>query len=154
MESKIRYVAKDGRQFDDAKLFEQYEQALDTDPHTIGYVVKLLRSFVGFVTGIIICEHEGQIRSQVFVTQCVDEWLKDYVDVESLTQRERYIDSSTRRCAAVLSRKFAPEAPCHYILIIGKDVDMHNPEIFYNCNPKLWKMMQKKNEAKKQKEVN
>lgn len=149
MESEMKYVARNGREFDDLKLLNQYEMALDTDPNTIGYVVRMLRSFEGFVTGVVICEHDGLTCSQPLVTACVDDWLKDYVDVETLTQEQRYIDSSTRRCAAVLRRRFSDEDPCQYILIIGKDVDMKNCEFFCNTKPILQDILKKKRELKK-----
>jgi len=40
---EMKYVARNGREFDDLKLLNQYEMALDTDPNTIGYVVRMLR---------------------------------------------------------------------------------------------------------------
>ena len=145
MEEKAKYVAKDGRQFDDPKRCGQYEKALDTDRNTIEFVERLLMSLEGYVTGIVICEHEGHSFSQPFVTVCVDDWLKDYVDVENLTIEQRYIDSSTKRCAAVLRRRFAKEDQCQYMLLVGKGVDMQNCELFYNFNPNLWELLKRNN---------
>ena len=139
MEAKIKYIAKDGRQFNDPKMLEQYEKALETDRNTIEFVVRMLMSLEGYVTGVVVCEHKGHSCSQPFVTVCVDDWLKDYVDVENLTIEQRYIDSSTKRCAAVLRRKFAMEDQCQYMLLLGKDVDMKDCELLCNSNPQLLK---------------
>lgn len=152
MQSKIKYVAKDGREFSDPERLELYEKALAADHNTIGFLVSLLSSLDGFVTGTVICEHDGATCVQPFVTQCLDDWLKDYVDVATLTQGQRYIDSSTQRCAAVLQRKFSPADPCQYILLVGKDVDMKKCEYFYNCNPRLWNILNVKAEIENQKE--
>ncbi len=141
MQSNIKYVAKDGREFTDIERFERYEQALAADRNTIGFLVSLLSSIEGYVTGVIIAEHDGHSCSQPFVTVCVDDWLKDFADVAALTQEQRYIDSSTGRCAAVLRRKFAPDDICQYLLLVGKTVDMKNCEVFYNSNPKLWELL-------------
>ena len=155
MGAEVKYIARDGRQFDDLKHFEQYEKALDCDRNTIEYVVRMLLSFDGYVTGVVICEHEGKTCPQPFVTTCLDDWLRDFVDVETLTVGERYIDSSTKRCAAVLRRKFAMDDPCLYILIVADSVDMKNGQFFYNCdNPLLRELWRKKEEAKKQAGVN
>ncbi len=141
IKQKIKYIAADGREFEDPVRYNHYEKALASDPNTIGYLVRLLQSIDGFVTGVIIAEHDGHSYSQPFVTACVDDWLKDFVDVETLTQEQRYLDSSTGRCAAVLRRRFAPEDLCQYIILIGKTVDMKDCEVFYNSNQKLWKML-------------
>lgn len=151
METKIKYVARDGREFTDPEQLAQYEQALDTDHNTIEYVVRMLSSLDGFVTGIVICEHGGQTCSQPFVTVCVDDWLKDFVDVDTLTQEQRYIDSSTRRCAAVLRRKFSREDLCQYILLIGRDVKMSHCEFLCNCHPLFAEILRKKSEVQKRK---
>lgn len=141
MQSKIKYVAKDGREFTDIERFERYEQALATDRNTIGFLVSLLSSLEGYVSGVVVCEHDGHSCSQPFVTVCVDPWLEDFVDVATLTQEQRYIDSSTGRCAAVLRRRFAPEDPCQYLLLVGKTIAMKGCEVFYNSNPKLQELL-------------
>jgi hypothetical protein len=144
MESNIKYVAKDGREFSDPERLERYEKALATDRNTIGFLVNLLSSLDGYVTGVIICLHKGVTHSQPFVTVCIDDWLKDFVDVETLTQEQRYLDSSTGRCAAVLRRKFDPEDQCEYLIIIGKTVEMDDSEYLSNFNPKMKEMLMKK----------
>lgn len=45
MQVKVRYIAKNGVEFDDPYQCEQYEKLLDCEPGTTGYLLKNLEQF-------------------------------------------------------------------------------------------------------------
>ncbi len=93
MTTEVIYTARDGKKFSDKKECEDYEKRLGTEPGTVARARIDLKELGEdrYVSGILKVRHDGITDFLCCKEQCLDNILKDYVDVNELDMDKRWI---------------------------------------------------------------
>lgn len=140
MEIYQKYVAKDGRMFDDALKCQEYEKTLGVVNGSVGDLIVTLENNTKRETYIfgIVKVKEGDKR-YIFIraTICVDDMLKDFVNVEELTREQRYRVSTAGELTDTL-KELDPDSPCQFFIIFSDDIDLNKAGAMSSYNKKAW----------------
>lgn len=138
MEIDITYKAKDGMEFSDPYLCEQYEKNLDKAPGTVGYFLGRLDQFkeTDFFTGTIIYKEKDQPAS--FYTRTNIDF-SDLYEGEIVTQAMKEAQMRVTNTIADVRRHFEKidlSTPCGGTCIISKDHGISSGALItLSCNP-------------------
>ena len=137
----IIYKAKDGRIFYDPLKCEEYEKTLGILPGSVAQLISEMEKSTkpeSYIFGIVlVLEPDGIKRIYLRNTCCVDDRLESYVNVDDLTEEQRYMYSTAGDFLEML-RKLDKDLPCHYMIVWSDDIDLKNPGIMANYNYTIW----------------
>lgn len=136
----IIYKAKDGRTFTDPLACEEYEKTLGVIPGSVGDLIQELekRNPNDYIFGIVFIK--GNDKNNILlirITICLDGILEDYVNLENLTEEQRYLSETIGVFLRTL-RKMDKDAPCQWWIIHSKDISLKGAGMMANYNEKCW----------------
>lgn len=137
----IYYKAKDGRLFTDPLKCEAYEKTIGIMPGTVGALINALEEIgkpKAYVEGVIYVKFPDG-KKTIFTpnTFCVDDQLESFVNINYLTQEQRYVSNTMRRLIKMF-RQFDKDAQCQYMIVWSEDIDFKEPGIMANHNKEVW----------------
>lgn len=140
MEIFAKYIAKDGKSFDDPMECQEYEKTIGILSGSVGELIHLLdkntkRNYYIFGVVKIRDGNKGYIYTRY--TACIDYLLEDYVNVEDLPEEKRYEKATVGELADTL-RKLDKDLPCQFFIIFSETVDLKCPGCIANHNPYVW----------------
>lgn len=138
--ASIIYKAKDGRTFTDPLACEEYEKTLGVIPISVGDLIQELekRNPNDYIFGIVFIK--GNDKNNILlirITICLDGILEDYVNLENLTEEQRYLSETIGVFLRTL-RKMDKDAPCQWWIIHSKDISLKGAGMMANYNEKCW----------------
>lgn len=138
--ANIIYKAKDGRTFTDPLACEEYEKTLGVIPCSVGDLIQELekRNPNDYIFGIVFIK--GNDKNNILLirtTICLDGILEDYVNLENLTEEQRYLSETIGVFLCTL-RKMDKDAPCQWWIIHSKDISLKGAGMMANYNEKCW----------------
>ena len=150
MDIDVTYTAKDGRRFHDPYECEEYEKRLGSEPGTVGRARIDLKELGEnmYVFGLLKVRHKDVNHYRAYVTQCVDEKLEDYVNVNELDVDKRWIRSTISEVLRDMEQ-YNDDDLCEYEFLYCEHWDF-NKHSFGCCrsnNQELWDEMKKANTA-------
>lgn len=141
MEIDMTYIAKDGRRFRDPLQCEDYEKSLGILPGSVGDLKRRLSLLPqdDYVWALVVVRDKANDRYAYYqaVTQCIDEQLEDYVNVESLSEEKRYKLYTVREFSMMLENQ-NQDAACQYMLFHSPQFQGTNVSACANHNPDVW----------------
>ncbi len=137
--AEIYYKAKDGRIFTDPLKCEDYEKTLGIVPGSVGQLVSELEKLDQnyYIFGIILIKDGDKQIIFTRHTACVDYLLEDYVNIDNLTQEQRYDTAQIGELVKAL-KKENQDLPCQFFIIFSENIDLRRPGMMANHNPKAW----------------
>jgi hypothetical protein len=138
---RIIYKAKDGRIFYDPLECEDYEKTIGILDGSVGDLINIIEKSCKeeqYVSGIILVKgNDGISHIFVYYTGCIDEKLEDYVNVEDLTEEQRY-ESATIGMILNRLKQLDKDLPCQYMIAYSDHLNMYSPGMMANYNAKAW----------------
>ena len=139
MEAIINYKAKDGRTFTDPLECEEYEKTLGVIPGSVGDLIQELekRNPNDYIFGIVLIKGNDITNVILRATICLDGKLEDYVNLENLTEEQRYLSETIGILLRTL-RKMDKDAPCQWWIVHSKDISLKGAGMVANYNKRCW----------------
>lgn len=140
MEIYQRYVAKDGRTFDDALECQEYEKTLGVVSGSVGDFINMLEKNTKRETYIfgVVKVRDGNTNSlYIRATMPVDDMLEDFVNVEELTEEQRYKVATAGELADTL-RKLNQDLPCACFIVFSDNINLGNAGCMECHNQMAW----------------
>ena len=139
MEAIINYKAKDGRTFTDPLECEEYEKTLGVIPGSVGDLIQELekRNPNDYIFGIVLIKGNDITNVSLRATICLDGKLEDYVNLENLTEEQRYLSETIGILLRTL-RKMDKDAPCQWWIVHSKDISLKGAGMVANYNKRCW----------------
>ena len=140
MEIYQRYIAKDGRMFDDALECQEHEKTLGIIPGSVGELVKTMEKVLKRDQYIfaIVKVRGGDVNSvYIRATMSVDDMLEDYVNVENLTEQQRYKAATVGELIDTL-KKVDKDLPCQFFIVFSDNIELGNAGCMASNNQNVW----------------
>lgn len=138
--ANIIYRAKDGKLFYDPLECEEYEKTIGILPGTVGALIKILEELDpnDYILGIVLVREENCTAIYRRDTVCCDSLLEDYVNINNLTEQQRYLYETVGNFIEEL-KKNNKDYPCQYMLTYSSNINMKPCAVMSNYNEKVWK---------------
>lgn len=135
----IIYKAKDGQTFTDPLACEEYEKTLGVIPHSVGDLIQKLEKLNpnDYIFGIVFIKGNDINNVLLRATICLDGILEDYVNLENLTEEQRYLSETIGILLRTL-RKMDKDAPCQWWIVHSKDINWKGADMMANYNERCW----------------
>lgn len=139
MEVEAKYIAKDGRRFDDPIECQEYEKKLGVLKGSVGEFVCTFGKVPAdnYVMALILIKEDGKKKLFAFFTLNVTDMLEDFVNPENLTEEQRYYSQTVGDMLSVM-KKHDQDAPCEFMIFWSDTKDMRNCGIASSHNSKVW----------------
>lgn len=137
--ASIIYKAKDGRLFHDPLECEEYEKTIGILPGTVGALIKNLEELdeKAYISGLVLVKEEGCTCIYKREVVCCDCLLEDFVNVNDLTEEQRYIYETVGSFIKEL-KKTNKDYPCQYMLEYSSNISMKPCGVMANHNQEVW----------------
>ena len=138
--ASIIYEAKDGRLFYDPLECEKYEKTIGILPGTVGALIKNLEELspTDYIMGLVVVKEEECCCFYRRETVCCDSLLEDYVNINNLTEQQRYLYETFGNFIEEL-KKTNKDYPCQYMIAHSSNINMKPSAVMSNYNEKVWK---------------
>lgn len=146
--ASIIYKAKDGKIFFDPLECEEYEKTIGILPDTVGALIADLEKLEpsNYIHGIVLVREKDGERDVPVVyartTICCDSLLEDYVNVDNLTEEQRYIKFTVGNLIYEL-KQTNKDYPCQYMLEYSSNINMTPCSVMSNYNKNVWRSKDK-----------
>lgn len=142
--ASIIYRAKDGKLFYDPLECEEYEKTIGILPGTVGDLIKSLEELDpnDYILGIVLVREENSSALYRRDTVCCDSLLEDYVNINNLTEQQRYLYETVGNFIEEL-KKTNKDYPCQYMLEYSSNINMTPSSIMANYNKNAWRSKDK-----------
>lgn len=139
--ASIIYKAKDGRLFHDPLECEEYEKTIGILPGTVGALIKSLEELDpnDYILGIVLVMEENSSVVYRRDTVCCDSLLEDYVNINNLTEQQRYLYETVGNFIEELKNTTNKDYPCQYMLEYSSNINMTPCSVMANYNGKVWR---------------
>ena len=140
MEIYARYIAKDGKLFDDPLKCEEYEKSLGILSGSVGHLINILQKETTdkqYITGIVIVRQSDNRKILARYTGDISHHLEDYVNVDNLKTEQRYEASTVGGLLRTL-KELDKDLPCQYMIAYSDNLNMTCCGMLSNYNPKVW----------------
>ena len=145
MDIDVKYRAADGRVFDDPiKCGEYEEKEMGAVYGTVGMMVRKLRHSLNpmhYCNAILIVRDKKADKNYIIhrCTLNLEQHLGDFVNVENLTEEQRYESCTLGQLADVLERNYDKNMPVHGLVVYGPNRNMKPLGIARFDNSECWK---------------
>lgn len=147
--ANITYRAKDGKLFLDPLECEEYEKTIGILPGSVGALIADLEKLkpTMYIHGVVLVREKEANKDESAIytrtTMCCDSLLEDYVNVNNLTEEQRYM-SETVGCFIKELKKTNKDYPCQYMLAFSHNISMVPAGVMSNYNISAWRSEDKK----------
>ena len=146
MEILTKYMAKDGKMFNDPLECEEYEKGLGIVPGSVADIISYLNKQCkpeSYVHGLVyVKEPDGSKSIFQCTTICVAGKLNSFVNIGDLNTDQLYIQTTAGEVMDWLG-KFDKDSPVQYFLAYSKNIDMSECGVITLHNPKVWEEKEK-----------
>ncbi len=140
MKIETKYVAEDGRIFDDPLKCQDYENTkMGVIPGTVGSLIKMLSKFPKekYCSCLYFIDTDKGKYIHLRVTFCIDNKLCDYVNIETLDAEKRYFSCTIGELINELKMYGETSKVCGMV-VVGDGYEMKNMSVASQTNQEMW----------------
>lgn len=147
MKIETIYIAKDGTRFADPLICQDYEKNLAKIPGTVG-CTKLELKALGedkYVTGMLkVKSEEKGLQFHHFVTVCLDHILEHYVNINDLSEDQRWKVSTVKNILKILDQ-YEETDDCEYEFVYSDNKYFKKSGCTRSYNQAFWNRAKNEN---------